>query len=147
MLVKISGTGEILQAAEGGKLSHEFRAGYKPSSEYGLHLQCYKQRPDVGAVIHAHSPCATAFALANKPIDGSLLVELTLTIGDVPVAPFARAGTAEVAESIAPFLAEHDVILLQNHGAVAVGRDLQEAFNRMETLELCAKTILLSKLL
>jgi L-fuculose-phosphate aldolase len=131
-----------------GDITPDMLAGeYVVSSEAPMHLRCYAERPDIGAVIHAHSPYATAFAAANKPIDGSRLVELALTIGDVPVAPYAPPGTEAVGDVIAPLLARHDVILLQNHGAVAVGRDLYEAFCRMETLELCAKTLLYAGLL
>jgi L-fuculose-phosphate aldolase len=117
------------------------------SSEVLLHLRCYAERPDVRAVVHAHPPYATAFAVAGKAIDSSQLVEMSLTIGDVPVAPFAAQGTEAVGDSVAGLLASHDVILLANHGAVAVGEGLSAAFANMDSLELCAKTILLSKLL
>jgi L-fuculose-phosphate aldolase len=120
---------------------------YKPSSELAMHLCCYEERDDVKAVIHTHSPYATAFAVANRLIDSDELVELSLTIGDVPVAPFAKPGTDEVGSSIAPLLSKHNVILLQNHGSVAVGSDLKEAFTRLETLELCAKTLIYAEML
>jgi len=114
---------------------------YKPSSEIKMHLRCYSEREDVSAVIHAHSPCATAFAIANKPLDDYSMMEAVLTIGSVPVAPYATPSTDEVGDSIAPLLQKHDVLLLQNHGALAIGADLMTAFNRMETLELWARTV------
>jgi L-fuculose-phosphate aldolase len=119
----------------------------RASSELRLHLRCYAERADVGAVVHAHPPYATAFAVAGQGIDSSRLVEMSLTIGDVPVAPFAAQGTDAVGDSVAPLLKSHDVILLGNHGAVAVGADLQSAFAKMDSLELCAKTLLFAKLL
>jgi L-fuculose-phosphate aldolase len=118
--------------------------GGRASTEFKLHLRAYAERPDIGAVVHAHPPYATAFAVAGKALDASALVEMSLTIGDVPVAPFAAQGTEGVGDSVAPFLAEHDVILLANHGAVAVGRDVKSAFAKLDTLELCAKTLFLA---
>jgi L-fuculose-phosphate aldolase len=106
--------------------------GGRASSELKLHLRCYAERPDTGAVIHAHPPYATAFAVAGKAIDSSQLVEMSLTIGDVPVAPFAAQGTDAVGDSVADLLCSHDVILLANHGAVAVGSDLSAAFAKMD---------------
>jgi len=123
------------------------QSDYKPSSEYKMHLRCYAERDDIGAVIHAHPPCATAFAIAGKPLDDYSLMEAVMTIGSVPVAPYATPSTSEVADSIAPFLHSHDVMLLQNHGAIAVGVDLLTAFNRMEMLELWAKTLLNARIL
>ncbi|MCL1831763.1 MAG: class II aldolase/adducin family protein [Oscillospiraceae bacterium] len=115
----------------------------KPSSEFNMHVRCYMEREeDVNAVIHAHPPGATAFAVAGKPLDDYSLMEAVLTIGCVPVTPYATPSTPAVGDSIAPFLKEHDVLLLKNHGALTVGADLQTAYSRMETLELWAKTIL-----
>ncbi|MCL1881631.1 MAG: class II aldolase/adducin family protein [Oscillospiraceae bacterium] len=119
-----------------------------PTSELKMHLQIYTCRPDVNAIVHAHPPYATAFAVTGKSIDSSNLVEMSLTIGDVPVAPFAEQGSDAVGESLVPFLkAGHDVILLKNHGAIAVGDNLTSAFEKLDTLELCSKTLLYAKLL
>jgi len=134
-LVKLDSQGRMAQSE------------FKPSSEYKMHLRCYSERDDIGAVIHAHPPCATAFAIAGKPLDDYSLMEAVMTIGSVPVAPYATPSTNEVADSIAPFLHSHDVMLLQNHGAIAVGVDLMTAFNRMEMLELWAKTLLNARIL
>ena len=117
-------------------------ASEKPSSEFKMHLRCYNERDDITAVVHAHPPCATAFAVAGKPLDDYSVMETVLTIGSVPVAPYATPSTDEVGDSIAPFLQHHDVLLLQNHGALTVGIDLITAFHRMETLEHYAKIIL-----
>ncbi|MGM0124764.1 L-fuculose-phosphate aldolase [Enterococcus sp. AZ194] len=129
-LIKINAKAEVLQV----------NGDYKPSSEIKMHLRCYNDREDVGAVVHAHPPVATSFALAHIPLDSYSLIENAIIIGSVPIAPFGTPSTDEVPESIAPFLPNHDVLLLENHGALAVGCDVITAFYRMETLELVANT-------
>lgn len=128
-LLLINGRGEIVEAQE----------GLRPSSEIKMHLRCYAERPDVGAVIHAHPPGATGFAVAHKPMDMYNMIEDVAAIGSVPLTPYGTPSTYEVPEAIAPYLAEHDVMLLENHGALAVGDDPITAFYRMESLELWAK--------
>jgi L-fuculose-phosphate aldolase len=115
---------------------------WNPSSELPLHLRCYEERPDVAAVVHAHPPAATAFAVAHIPLDKPILSEAVMSLGAVPVAPYGCPGTSELPDSAAPFLKEHDAILLANHGALTVGADLQTAYFRMETLEHFAKLCL-----
>lgn len=136
-LLIVNAKGEILEGS----------ADYKPSSEIKMHLRCYKERPDVGAVVHAHPPTATGFALAQIPLDTYSLIESAITIGSIPITPFGTPSTEEVPNAIAPYLNEHDVLLLENHGALAVGSDLLTAYYRMETLELCAKTIFVARTL
>lgn len=120
---------------------------YKPSSEIKMHMRCYEVRDDVGAVVHAHPPTATGFAVANKPLDEYSMIETVLTIGSIPVTPYGTPSTSEVPDAITPYLPEHDVLLLQNHGALTVGYDLITAYYRMETLELYAKISLNAYLL
>ena len=91
------------------------------------------------AVVHAHPPYATAFAAADRALDGYGLIETVLTVGAVPVVPFAMPGTDDVAEAIAPYLSHHDALLLRAHGALTVGGDLRTAYYRMESLEQFAK--------
>ena len=122
-------------------------AGYKPSSEMKMHMRCYKERPDVGAVVHAHPPTATGFAVAGKPLDEYSMIETVIAIGSIPVTPYGTPSTYEVPDNIAPYLPEHDVLLLENHGALTVGCDLITAYYRMETLELYAKISLTAHLL
>lgn len=129
-LIKINQKGDILEAHN----------NYRPSSEIKMHLRVYQERPDVGAVVHAHPPVATAFALAEIPLDTYSLIENAIIIGSVPITPFGTPSTNEVPEAIAPYLSEHDVLLLQNHGALTVGSDVITAYYRMETLELVSKT-------
>lgn len=121
--------------------------GYKPSSEIKMHLRVYQDRSDVKAVVHAHPPVATSFALAHIPLDSYSLIENAITIGSVPITPFGTPSTNEVPEAIAPFLPEHDVLLLENHGALSVGSDIITAYYRMETLELVATTTFHARML
>ncbi|GAA6406818.1 class II aldolase/adducin family protein [Blautia hominis] len=128
-LVHIDMEGNILEAEE----------GCRPSSEIKMHLRCYREREDVGAVLHAHPPVATGFAVANKPLDEYSMIETVIALGSVPVTPYGTPSTYEVPEAIAPYLREHDAVLLQNHGALTVGADVITAYYRMETLELFAQ--------
>lgn len=136
-LVHIDKEGNILDGLE----------GYRPSSEIKMHLRCYAEREDVGAVVHAHPPVATGYAVANIPLDEYSMIETVIAIGSVPVTPYGTPSTNEVPEAIAPYLGEHDVMLLQNHGALAVGSDVLTAYYRMESLELFAKISLNAHLL
>ena len=136
-LVKMNGKGEVLAGLE----------GFKPSSEIKMHLRCYRERPDVRAVVHAHPPTATGYAVAGKSLDEYSMIETVIAIGSIPLTPYGTPSTEEVPEAIAPYLPEHDVLLLQNHGALAVGADLITAYYRMETLELFAKISLTAHLL
>lgn len=136
-LVRVDKEGNILEANE----------GYAPSSELKMHLRCYQDREDVGSVVHAHPPTATGYAVAGIPLDEYSMIETVIAIGSIPIAPFGTPSTNEVPESIAKFLPDHDVILLQNHGALAVGSDIYTAYYRMETLELFAKISLNAHLL
>lgn len=136
-LVHIDKTGKILDALE----------GYRPSSEIKMHLRCYEEREDVGAVLHAHPPVATGFAVANIPLDDYSMIETVIALGSIPVTPYGTPSTQEVPDAIAPYLPEHDAMLLQNHGALTVGSDVITAYYRMETLELFAKISLNARML
>lgn len=123
------------------------KEGLHPTSEVKMHLKCYEEREDVMAVVHAHPPTATGFAVANIPLDRYVMIETVIAIGSVPVTPYGTPSTNEVPEAIAPFLEEHDVLLLENHGALTMGSDILTAYYRMETLELFAKIFLTARLL
>lgn len=118
--------------------------GFKPSSEMKMHLRCYQERPDIGAVVHAHPPTATGFAVAGRSLDDYSMIETVVTLGSVPLTPYGTPSTYEVPEAISPYLQEHDALLLQNHGALTVGSDLYTAYYRMETLELFARISLVA---
>ena len=85
--------------------------GSRPSSEIKMHLRCYEEREDVGAVLHAHPPVATGYAVANKALDEYSMIETVIAIGSIPVTPYGTPSTYEVPEAIAPYLGEHDVVL------------------------------------
>jgi L-fuculose-phosphate aldolase len=121
--------------------------GFRPSSEIKMHLRCYQERPDVGAVLHAHPPTAPGDAVANIPLDEYSMIETVVAIGSIPVTHYGTPSTYEVPDAITPYLANHDVMLLQNHGALTVGSDVLTAYYRMETLELFAKISLNAHLL
>jgi L-fuculose-phosphate aldolase len=117
------------------------RGGGRVSSEILMHLRIYKDRADAMAVVHAHPPTATGFAVAGIPLTACVLPEVVATIGSVPLAPYATPSTADLPESIAPFIVDHDAVLLSNHGAVVFGPTLFDAANRMETVEQFAKIL------
>lgn len=119
----------------------------KASSELAMHLLIYKMRPDIRAVCHAHPPHGTAFAVAGLAIDEPILSEVILTLGCVPLTTYGTPSTSELTESMKPFVEHHNALLMANHGAVAYGSDLWQAFDRMETLEHTAKIAILAKAL
>lgn len=123
MLVKMDLNGNVLA----GK--------YKPSSEVKMHLRVYKENPEVNAVVHAHPPVATSFAIAGINLDKAVLPEAVVLLGNVPVAPYATPGSQEVPDSIAPYCKGYNAVLLANHGALTWGSNLIEAYHRMESLE------------
>jgi L-fuculose-phosphate aldolase len=119
----------------------------KPSNEIRMHLEVYRRREDVGAVVHAHPPMLTAFTLAGIPFMADALPEVWLTFGPVPTAPYATPSTEEVPEAIAPYLEGHQAILLDRHGSLTLGRSLDEAYLRLEKLEHAARTLFFAQLL
>ncbi len=119
----------------------------KASSELAMHLLIYKMRPDIKAVCHAHPPNGTAFAVAGLAIDQPILSEVILTLGCVPLTTYGTPSTDELTESMKPFVEHHNALLMANHGAVAYGEDLWQAFDRLETLEHTAKIAILAKTL
>ena len=116
-----------------------------PSSETAMHLGIYQARPHTGAIVHAHPPYATAFALAGVDINQAQLEELRIQLGQVAMIAYAPAGTAELAQAASAAMADKRAGLLLRHGAIAAGADLNEAFYRIEALEQAAKIIWLSR--
>ena len=105
------------------------------TNEIDMHLAIYKVRPDVQAVVHAHPVFATAFACSGLALDRPLCAEVVMTLGSIPLAPYATTGTCAVAKALAPFLPGHDAVLLANHGVVTYGHSLNDALMKMETVE------------
>ena len=116
-----------------------------PSSELPMHLAVYKKRPEITACVHSHAPHATAFAAAGVEPAPNVLPEVALTIGRIPVTPFAFPGTEAVAESLAPFIDEHVAFLLGNHGLLTIGRSLEEAYRRHEVVEHYAQILIAAR--
>jgi L-fuculose-phosphate aldolase len=123
------------------------RGSRRATTELDLHLRAYRRHGDCGAVVHAHPPVATAFAVAGEPMPADVLPELILYLGDVPVAPYATTGTPALGDVVEPLLARHVAVLLANHGAVTWGPDLATARIRMESLEHSARILLAARLL
>jgi L-fuculose-phosphate aldolase len=118
-----------------------------PSSEMLMHLEVYRQRPDVQAVVHAHPPIATGFAVAGIPLTRAVLAEVLTTLGSIPIAEYATPSTKELPEAVRKYVKAHDGMLLANHGALTVGGDLMSAYYKMETIEHFAKISLVARLL
>jgi L-fuculose-phosphate aldolase len=123
------------------------RGRRRASTELRMHLGAYAARPEVGALVHAHPVTAVALTVAGVPPPNDVMPEASVVLGEVVVAPFSTPGTDEVPRVLAPLLARHDVVLLERHGALALGRTLQEALDRMETLERVARVALLARML
>jgi len=115
--------------------------GY-PTSETPMHLCLYRARDDIGGVVHAHPPLATSFAVAGKALDLHLIPEAVLFLGEVPLVPFETPGSEELANSIVPYLDEYDAVLMENHGVLCWGSDVEQAYHRLETVEFCAQVTL-----
>jgi L-fuculose-phosphate aldolase len=128
---------------EGRKLEGE----RDPSSEMLMHLEVYRQRADVQAVVHAHPPTATGFAVAGIPLDRAVLAEVVTTLGSIPIAEYATPSTSELPAAVRQYIKAHDGMLLANHGALTVGGDLYSAYYKMETIEHFAKISLVARLL
>ena len=121
-------------------------SGRHVSTEIAMHLKIYALRPDVRAVCHAHPPVATGFAVAGRSLDSAALGEAAVLLGAVPLAPYAAPGTEELADSIAPFVARANAVLLANHGVVTFAETLRTAVQRMEMVEHCARVLLVAEL-
>jgi L-fuculose-phosphate aldolase len=118
-----------------------------PSTEMLMHLEVYRQRPDVQAVVHAHPPIATGFAVAGIPLDRAVLAEVVTTLGSVPIAEYATPSTLELPAAVRKYVKAHDGMLLANHGALTLGNDVYAAYYKMETIEHFAHISLVARLL
>jgi L-fuculose-phosphate aldolase len=118
-----------------------------PSSELKMHLEVYRNRADVRAVVHAHPPTATGFAVAGIPLDRAVLAEVITTLGSIPIAEYATPSTEELPAAVRRYVKAHDGLLLANHGALAMAPDVMAAYYRMETIEHFAKISLVARTL
>src|SRR5918992_1752304 len=128
---------------DGKKISGE----RDPSTELPMHLEIYRNRPDVNAVVHAHPPLATGFAVAGIPLTRAVLAEVITTLGSIPIAEYGTPSTTELPEAVRKYIKAHDGMLLANPGAVTCGTDVMSAYYKMETIEHFAKISLVARLL
>ncbi|MFM8535914.1 MAG: class II aldolase/adducin family protein [Acidimicrobiia bacterium] len=117
----------------------------EPSSELKMHLEVYRNRPDARAVVHAHPPTATGFAVAGIALDRAVLAEVITTLGSIPIAEYATPSTEELPAAVRRYVKAHDGLLLANHGALALAGDVMAAYYRMETIEHVAKISLVAR--
>lgn len=120
---------------------------HKPSTELPMHLFIYTQRSDVQAVVHAHPPFATGFAVARQPLPDSILPEVIVGLGSIPLADYATPSTADVAASLEPFIRSATAVLLSNHGVVTYGSSLDDAAAKMEKVEHAAQITFVARFL
>lgn len=118
-----------------------------PSSELPMHLAVYENRPEIGAVVHAHPPTATGFAVAGIPLDRAVLAEVVTTLGSIPIAEYGTPSTEELADGVRKYIKVHDGLLLANHGALTVAGELFPAYYKMETIEHFARISLVARTL
>jgi len=130
---------------DGNVLKTDLRKKRRISSETPMHLEVYRQRPDIRAVIHAHPAHATALTVAGIPLPVDVLPELLEGLGPVPTTGFATPSTDENAAAIRDHISDHDAVLIRNHGAIAVGRDLEEALINLERLEHVARVYVMAR--
>jgi L-fuculose-phosphate aldolase len=121
--------------------------GRPASSEIKLHLEIYRLRPDVKSVIHNHSPFATAYAIANKPIETKAYPEMIIAFDRIPVVDYGTPSTSEIYNGIERYIYDTDVLLLANHGIVSSGKDVYDAFFKIEAVENIAKTLTITRLI
>jgi L-fuculose-phosphate aldolase len=114
---------------------NKLRGEGDPTSEMAMHLACYDARADVRAIVHAHPPISVAFTVAGVSMARCVLPEVVLTLGTIPTLEYRTTGTMDLASVVGRHIVDYDAVLMDRHGAVCVGRDLLEAFCRLETME------------
>lgn len=150
MLVTPSGVGKgilgpqvlLVQDFDGKVLE----GSLKPTREAAMHSKIYEKRPDIHAVIHTHPPAATAFAVCGQVLPKDCLTEVGAVLGKMGLAPYAPAGSLELAEAVEELAADYDIMFLKNHGIITCGSDLNRAFLLMDSLENAAKTLIYAKM-
>ena len=125
----------------------EAKPGCKPSSETPMHLEVYKQRPDVRAVLHAHPVFATVLSVSDSPFPVDVLPEVLLTIGEVPTTRYATPSSHDDAEAIRELIQNHNALLLRQHGSLTVGKNLDVALTSLERIEHVAQVYWRARLL
>lgn len=121
--------------------------GEKPSSERMLHIEFYKKRPEMNYVMHVHSPYLTAFASAGIALDDKISPEIIYCFGKIPLAEYSIPGSKELVEKTSKYFENYDVVLMANHGVIIAGKDIKDAFYKLDLCENYAKTVICAKLL
>lgn len=134
-ICRVDANGNVLEA----------NPGFRPSSEIKMHMRVYRERPDVGAVVHAHPMYATAFAIAGIPLTAPIMPEAVISLGCVPIAEYGTPSTDEIPDAVEKYLQSFDAVLLANHGALSFSDSLLNAYHKMESLEFYAKLLYLSR--
>jgi L-fuculose-phosphate aldolase len=134
-IVKIDLSGQVLEGE------------YRPSSEIKMHLAAYQTRPDIQAVVHAHPPISTGFAVAGIPLDQLILAEMVVNFGAIPLAPYHSPSTPELADAVAEKVRCFDAVLMANHGVMTIGPDVYTAYHRLEMVEQFATVSLVAHVL
>ena len=117
----------------------------KPTSELKLHLEVYRKRPDISAVVHAHPPHATAFAIARTDLPKCVLPEVEIFLGQIPITDYATPGSAEFAKTVDPYIRDHYAFILASHGALTLGEEPFDAYYKMETLDQYCNILMLAR--
>lgn len=121
--------------------------GEKPSSERMLHIEFYKKRPEMNYVMHVHSPYLTAFASAGIALDDKISPEIIYCFEKIPLAEYSIPGSKELVEKTSKYFENYDVVLMANHGVIIAGKDIKDAFYKLDLCENYAKTVICAKLL
>lgn len=121
--------------------------GFRPSSEIKMHLMVYREREDISSVVHAHPPISTGFAVAGIPLEKCVLPEVVIVLGAVPIAAYGTPSTEEIPNNIKKLIQDYDAFLLENHGALTLGFDVVNAYEKMETMEHFAQISLTARML
>lgn len=117
----------------------------KPSSELPMHIVAFKERPDVEAIIHAHPPIATAFTVAGLTLAQCVIPEIVLAFGCIPTAEYATPSSDEGPRVIRSLVKKHDALVLDRHGSLTLGKNLADAFRKLEKVEHCARVTLAAR--
>jgi|GEM_PF-123386 L-fuculose-phosphate aldolase len=144
---RISPEDLLIVNLDGNVVKHAANSALKPTSEQPMHLEIYRQRPDVRAVIHTHLIFANALAISQGHIRMDVIPEAAMAFGNIPVTDFALPSSNQNAEAIRDLIQHHDVMLIRNHGSLAVGKNLDEALINTERLEHVSKTLTFAELL
>lgn len=121
--------------------------GEKPSSERMLHIEFYKKRPEMNYVMHVHSPYLTAFASAGIALDDKISPEIIYCFEKIPLAEYSIPGSKELVEKTSKYFENYDVVLMANHGVIIAGKDIKDAFYKLDLCENYAKTVICAKLI